>query len=65
MIRWEKGDPRRMHAQEQALLSICDRVQTIEQLMTIDLDRTRALGVRLDRLERKLDALLAVLEREG
>lgn len=62
MIRWEPSDPRRLHSQEQALLALYDRVQTLEKLTTIDIDRTRALGARIDRLERQLAEILALLK---
>ncbi|MFN4191834.1 MAG: hypothetical protein ACK4FR_02730 [Tabrizicola sp.] len=67
MIRWENADPERLHAQEQALLSLCDRMTILEQAFVAATDRTAAVRLRLDRVEIELkrsQSRLAQLERE-
>ncbi|MFN3575388.1 MAG: hypothetical protein ACK4TJ_00150 [Tabrizicola sp.] len=67
MIRWESSDPGRFHAQEQALLSLCDRMALLEQAFATAIDRASAARFRLDRLEielKRLQARLTKLERE-
>ncbi|WP_149589811.1 hypothetical protein [Tabrizicola flagellatus] len=68
MIRWERPDPDRLHAQEQALLSLCDRMTMLEQAFTAATDRMAAARLRLDRVEIELKrslSRLAKLEREN
>lgn len=43
MIRWEPSDPRRLNTQEKALLALCDRVQVLEQLLTLATDSQRQM----------------------
>ena len=59
MIRWEKPDAERLLPQEKALLALCDRVQ----LLTIEMDNSRALRRLVERLEQNQAALARRLEQ--
>ena len=61
---WQRTDPDRLHPQEQALLALCDRVKTLEQVLTNEMDANRAMRRQVDRLEATVAALMAILERE-
>jgi hypothetical protein len=77
--RWVEHDPRRLNAQEQALLALCDRMTILEQAFTAECEAHALTRKRLDHvqkeamrtasalalLERENRALIAILEREG
>lgn len=63
MIRSVDEDPRRLLPQEQALLALCDRVTTLEQAFTAEVEAHRRTRKRLDHVQRDLDATAAKAER--
>lgn len=79
MKRWIDSDPRRLNAQEQALLALCDRMTVLEQALTAEIEAHRLTRKRLDHTQRQLGAvedraerlaqdhkaLFNILEREG
>ena len=45
MIRWLEPDPNRLNTQEMALLSLCDRMTMVEQMLTLEAETQRQLIV--------------------
>lgn len=56
MIRWVDDDPRRLNAQEQALLALCDRMTVLEQAFTAEVEAHRLTRKRLDHVQKQLNA---------
>ena len=68
MIRWKDSDPHRLHAQEQALLALCDRMTVLEQAFTAECEKHALTRARLDHVQKaqlRTAAALATLEREN
>lgn len=51
MIRWPATDPDRLHHQEQALLSLCDRMTVLEQVLTAEIEAHARTRRELSRVE--------------
>lgn len=43
MIRWLEPDSGRLRPQEMALLSLCDRMTAVEQMVTVEVETQRQL----------------------
>ena len=65
MKPWTEPDTIRLRPQEQALLALCDRVQILEQVLTIEMDHNRAMRRQVEQLKADLANLTAILEREA
>lgn len=63
MIRWTEPDAARLHPQEQALLSLCDRLTVLEQAFTAEAEKHQLARARLDHVQKRLDAALAAMAR--
>lgn len=59
MKRWVEDDPRRLNAQEQALLALCDRMTVLEQAFTAEAEAHRMTRKRLDHVQMEVNALRA------
>ncbi|MCU0826633.1 MAG: hypothetical protein MUE52_04340 [Tabrizicola sp.] len=59
MIRWQGEDPNRLHAQEMALLALCDRMTVLEQALTIEIETRNQLTLeQARRLAKQHDTIL-------
>ncbi len=51
MIRWVEPEPDRLHPQEQALLSLCDRMTVLEQALTAEIEAHAQTRKELSRVQ--------------
>jgi len=63
VIRWKDAEANRLHPQEQALLSLCDRLTVLEQAFTAEAEKHQLARARLDHVQKRLDAALAAMAR--
>jgi hypothetical protein len=71
MIRWTEDDPNRHRQQEMALLALCDRVQALEQLVTLMgdsqrqmiVEHSRALAAAREKLITQRESILVLEDR--
>jgi hypothetical protein len=65
MIRWVDEDPRRLLPQEQALLALCDRITTLEQAFTAEVEAHQLTRKRLDYVQHQLKEAERKADRLG